>query len=144
MANKRFIAWTLGPAVFLTGSILHAQNYLPPTQVQNAISYYSGGIGTTESMAIKADASHHSLLLEFVERRGTVNEYSSGQSVEIQNAQGAIVLAVISDGPFLAVDLPKGHFKITASAFGQPQVRNIDLKAQTSEHLIFVWPAMKQ
>ena len=131
----------MGPVVLLSSGGALAVDGLPPVQTQNAISYYSGGIGLDESAAIKADSLHHSLLLEFIEQHGRINEYSAGQKIQIDDNLGKNLLSVTSDGPFLTVDLPRGRFKITATAFGISQVRYINLEKHPSEHIIFTWPA---
>ena len=141
MVTHNRIAWIIGLAMILSGGIAHAQDHLPPALVQKGITYFNGGIGKDESTAMKADARNHSLAMEFIERRGSANEYSAGQSVHIENAEGVTVLAIMSEGPFVNVDLPKGQFKITATAYGISQVKNINLESQPSAHLIFIWPA---
>ena len=141
MGIHKRMGLVMGLALILSGGIAQAQDHLPPVLMQNGITYLNGGIGSDESKAMKADARNHSLAMEFIERRGSANEYSAGQSVHIENAAGVTVLAIMSEGPFVNVDLPRGQFKITATAYGISQVRTINLESQPSAHLMFIWPA---
>jgi hypothetical protein len=49
------------------------------------------------------------------------------------------VFTAEADGPFMMIDMPNGDFKITASADGRTQTRQVRLLEQSHDHVIFVW-----
>ncbi len=89
---------------------------LPPAQTQNGITYVTGGIGETESNAMKAAAGHYDLMLTFAERSGA---YLADVKVNIADRSGDSVLDLVS-GPILLVDLPAGRYTVRADVEGKP------------------------
>lgn len=103
-----------------------------PVQTAGDVRYVSGGIGSDEVAAIKAQAGSYALVLEFAERAGKRERYIADVDVEISGARGAPVLSVRTDGPFLLVDLPAGSYTVSATYKGNTQTRVIQVGSGTT------------
>ena len=109
---------------------------LPPTQMQNGISYVTGGIGSPESTAMKAAAGRYDLALTFANRS---SEFYSDVKVDISDNRGNRVLDIVS-GPMLLVNLPDGPYKVRAEVGGVPRVQTINVRGSHHRQVAYVWP----
>lgn len=132
---------TIAAAAALACGSAAAGMALPPVQHEGAVSYETGGIGAAEAQAMKQQARHYPLALEFVEQAGKRGEYSAGEQVRIDNAAGKTVLSATAGGPFMLVNLPDGRYRISAVDDGHREVRNVTLSGKPHERVAFVWPA---
>jgi len=118
-----------------------AAGTLPPAQHAGSISYLSGGIGSDQSAAFKAAMTRYPLSLEFARHSSAGgNEYLSNVPVKIADAHGQALLSTRTDGPFMLVTLPNGHYIVTASHGGKTVHRTVDIGKTSHAHEAFVWP----
>lgn len=113
---------------------------LPPLQHSGDIGYISGGIGVEESRAMKAEAGRHPLSLTFVSRIDGRDSYSAPEQVTILKADGAPVLDLKPDGPFLLVDLPPGKYRISAGSAQRSRTQTVEITRGGHQRLVFNVP----
>jgi len=77
-------------------------------------SYRCGGIGSDESIAMRAEMKSHPLSLLFARADGA---YLADVAVTIQGA-GAPALSFNAKGPVCLVDLPPGKYRVQAATDG--------------------------
>ncbi|MEE4376594.1 MAG: carboxypeptidase-like regulatory domain-containing protein [Candidatus Competibacteraceae bacterium] len=107
----------------------------------NEVAYVSGGIGDQEQAALKAMADEFNLNLVFAVEEG--GNYLSDVAVRVYDAQGALALDVISDGPMLYANLPAGQYNVEVSGFGEIYQQNIEVSESGRESVNFTWPRKK-
>ncbi|CAM2150325.1 carboxypeptidase regulatory-like domain-containing protein [Paraburkholderia tropica] len=113
---------------------------LPSPQRAGSIAYLSGGIGSDQSAAFKAAMPRYPLSLEFARQTAGGNEYLANVPVKIADAHGQQLLATRTNGPFMLVTLPDGHYIVTASHDGKTVRRTVDIGQRAHTHEAFVWP----
>lgn len=112
----------LACAVAAAAGVAHAQ--MPPMRVEGAGSYVCGGIGTDESIALRAAMKDHPLSLLFARADGA---YLADVSVVIQRAGEAPALSLRAGGPVCLVDLPAGRYTVEATAGGVSKRQDVTL-----------------
>lgn len=118
-----------------------ATGTLPPAQHAGSVSYLSGGIGSDQSAAFKAAMTRYPLSLEFARHSSAGgNEYLSNVPVKISDAHGQHILSTRTNGPFMLLTLPNGHYIVTASHGGKTVNRTVDIGKTSHAHEAFVWP----
>jgi len=117
-----------------TGVIAQAAPVLAEQQ-QGNVRFVTGGIGSDESAAIKAQMHDYPLALTLAEKSG---EYVANVPVTIDRATGESVLHV-NAGPYLLVKLAPGSYRITATYQGHTQVRNATISKSGTTSLVFTW-----
>ena len=127
-----------GLALTLNTSPALASN-LPATHRQGAVSYLSGGIGLSESDAIKHVAKAYPLELEFVLKAKPKAEYLADVKVQIKNAHDKTVLKATAGGPFLLAKLPAGKYTVSADRDGKVVHRLIQIAANGHQRVVFEW-----
>jgi hypothetical protein len=132
----------LAAAAALACGSAGASMALPAVQHEGTVSYLTGGVGLDEAQAMKQQAVHYPLALEFVEQAGQRGEYSAGEQVQIRNASGKTVLSATAGGPFMLVNLPDGRYRVSAVDDGHREVRNVTLSGK-HDRVAFVWPAQE-
>lgn len=113
--------------------------HLPARTILNGVPYLTGGIGSTETQAVKAEFARHSLALTFAHRGSTRREYLASVPVVIRDAAGVSVLEVVTEGPFLLVDLPAGHYEVTATHGGETQRIKVRVEAGQHQERALLW-----
>jgi hypothetical protein len=136
--------FTLGAAAMTLAAgarigLASEQVSLPPLQHAGKVAYLSGGIGIDESTAIKHEMGKYSLVLEFAGHTGHGNDYLADIPVQITDANGKTILSTVSNGPFLLISLPDGHYSVTATYKGQPAKRSVNVRGGSSSRAVFVW-----
>lgn len=126
-------------AVLLGLPGLRAQE-LPPVQVVNGVSYLSGGIGLDESTAIKAESAKWPLTLLFAARGPRGEVYVANVQVRILDVRGAVLLDVVSEGPYLLVRLSPGSYTVEATRAGKTQRRTVQLPPGKPVKAGWSWP----
>lgn len=104
----------------------------PMVMTQNGIRYVSGGIGEEEAAAMQKLAAHYSLRVMVAGKSG---EYLSDVDVTVASAAGKSVFSARTDGPFLLVALPAGHYRVTAASGQATQTRAVVVPAQGTARL---------
>lgn len=136
VAQVAVLAWALSSAM-----AAHAQDAVTPDRLDlSEISYVSGGIGSDESDAMKAQASNYSLALTFAQHLDGQDVYLASVPVVISNAaSGASVLDIVTEGPYLLVNLPEGHYRIAATYQQSEKAAEVKVGAGGHERRTFVW-----
>ena len=131
MNSKRcraFLAATLllaCPPVFSAG--------LVPVQVNDEVSYVSGGIGLDESTAIKQMRADYPLTMVFAETTSYGrNQYLAAVQVEIYRGS-ELVFETLTEGPYLLVQLPAGNYRVMAIHNGVPRVQAISVGSRPKQ-----------
>ena len=109
---------------------------LPPAQMQNGITYVTGGFGSDESSAMKAAAHNYDLMLTFALRGGS---YLADVKVTVVDSDGNTVLDTLS-GPILLANLPHGRYKVWAEMNGVSRSQVVDVTGRRRGQLVFAWP----
>jgi hypothetical protein len=131
-------------------AVVSAQEGLPPEKhTVSGVAYVSGGIGE-EAAAFRHLNSRYTLLLEFAVQPSTQDQRMTGSSrgefvsdvrVTITDPHGQEILSTVSKGPFLAVELPAGHFRVEAEYGGRMERRMVEVSPHHTTHAGFEWPA---
>ena len=116
-------------APFVGVAPVSADDNLPPMHRTEQVTYLSGGIGLDQSVAIKGAMRDYALVLTFVRRAPSGNEYLSDVLVTITDMKGKTVLETPSDGPFMLANLKNGRYAINASYNGQSERYIVNISA---------------
>lgn len=115
------------------------QAELPPKENQGGVPYLTGGIGSDESAAIKAQFPKYALALTFAGVKAGRNVFLASVPVQIRDASGATVLDVTTEGPYLLVDVPPGKYEIVATHAGKEQRASVQAVVGKSTERAFSW-----
>ncbi|HUJ01825.1 MAG TPA: hypothetical protein VLY46_16405 [Usitatibacter sp.] len=118
---------------------MNPQATLPPEQHQGNITYMSGGIGLSESHAMRREASQFPLELLFVSRHGKRDDYLADMPVTIRDAQGDTVFQGRSDGPYFLAKLPAGRYTVISTDHGRRVTRHVTVKRHGTQRVVFEW-----
>jgi len=100
---------------------------LPKPSVDNGIAYVSGGDDYRAAKTFEKSLDTYPLAIELLEKAGpasakanhVVNEFTADAKVQIMDKAGKTVFAAESQGPFMLVKLPPGHYRMTATLGGR-------------------------
>jgi hypothetical protein len=110
---------------------------LPQPKTDYGITYLSGGIGSDESSAMKAEAKNYPLSV--VLSAGREGAYVADVPITIKDAAGEKVLNV-TGGPIVLVKLLPGRYTISATRNGKVLHQVVTVKAKVDTHASFHWP----
>ncbi len=133
---------TLAAALLLTFGIAAAPAWaeeVPQVHTAGNISYVSGGVGEEHAQAMEAVRKDYPLSLLFVRKDKPKNAYLADVDVRIKDAKGKTVLETQSDGPFLYVKMPPGHYTISATHEGNTRTVNVYVPKKGHKNLVFEW-----
>jgi hypothetical protein len=142
MKSKKYLIATAiaVSGLTLTLNAFAAQtSYLPATHRQGEVSYLSGGIGLSESDAIKQVAKTYPLELEFVLKAKPKAEYVANVKVRIKDAHDKTMLKATAGGPFLLAKMPAGKYQVSADRDGKLIHREIEIAANGHQRVVFEW-----
>jgi hypothetical protein len=105
------------------------------------VTYLSGGIGKSESVAMRQNAKNYALKIVFVEKAGTLEEYLSEISLQIQDANKNNVLDITTEGPYFLANLPQGKYFVTAEYQGEVKTQWVTISKKKHAKLVFWWRA---
>lgn len=108
-----------------------------PTNTEG-ISYVSGGICSEEVNFMKDIANRFPLEVVLVQQEQGREVYLADVTVSLQDAKQQEVLQVLTDGPFLFVNLPNGKYTINASYRGVKKTQQVTITKKHSR-VVFVW-----
>jgi hypothetical protein len=114
---------------------------LPVQTSAGGVPYITGGIGSDESEAIKAQFTKYALALTFATVQNGHNVFLASVPVQIRDASGATVLEVTTEGPYLLVDVPPGRYEVIATHQGREQRVSLPVTAGKTTERAFSWPA---
>ena len=108
------------------------------------VSYLTGGIGSSEAESMREAAKDYAIEIVFVQKLKQLEEFISDVKVQIQDAQKNTVLDVITEGPFLLVNLPNGKYIITAEFNSDTKLQKVNVGAKKHQKVVFWWPILEQ
>jgi len=94
--------------------VAQAQSAVHVTEDGGA-QYVCGGVGSDESVAMRAAMKDHPLSLLFARASGA---YLADVAVTVKDAGGTTALAMRASGPVCLVDLPAGRYTVEAESEG--------------------------
>ncbi|SDD82552.1 hypothetical protein SAMN05216345_11764 [Cupriavidus sp. YR651] len=106
-----------------------AQSALQLRQL-NDISYVTGGIGSDEAAAMRQVARQFNVRIHFVD--SSDSSALSDVTVTLFNARREIVLLVLSEGPYLYMNLPRGNYRAVVRYGGILVSRSITVKGDSA------------
>ena len=101
---------------------------MPGMKVQDAGRYVCGGVGSDESLAMRAAMKAHPLALLFARASGA---YLADVDVMVKDAKGGTALAMRASGPICLVDLPAGRYTVEAASEGVTKSQVVVLEGAT-------------
>jgi hypothetical protein len=121
---------------------------LPPPKKTSMgeVSYVSGGICTGGVEQMKSMAKDFPLEVVLVEKaeENEKENYIADVKVKINDAKDNLILDVVTEGPFLLVDLPDGSYQITAEFHHVIKTRKVKINKNKHERVVLLWPAQPQ
>jgi hypothetical protein len=105
------------------------------------ITYLSGGIGRSESVAMRQNAKNYPLEIVFVEKAGTLEEYLSEVRLQIQDANKNDLLEIATQGPYFLASLPQGKYLVSAEYHGEVKTQWVTINKKKHSKLVFWWRA---
>ncbi|MDM4769131.1 carboxypeptidase-like regulatory domain-containing protein [Solimonas sp. SE-A11] len=116
---------------------------LLPVQQAGTLRYITGGIGEDSAVALRALRGEYPVAITFGLRDGGRNQFTAGVTVAIDDAADRHLLSVITEGPYLYVDLPPGDYLLKAAApsLGPAQQRRFQLRPGRHIDLLLLWEA---
>jgi hypothetical protein len=113
---------------------------IPETQYSQGISYITGGVGESETVAILAEAKQWPLLLEMSQIENGRGVWIFGATIKIMSsAKKQIVFDAQADGPYMLVNLAPGDYMIVAVYGRITQKRSVSIKADSSQKVSLFW-----
>jgi hypothetical protein len=112
---------------------LFAMAQLPPIKAENGVRFIAGGVGLSESDAIKAESIHWPVQLSFSRAHGQQSEWISNALIIIRDSKGAQVFSHQVDGPMILINLRPG--KYIAQSVYEGQSKTIHLNVVSGERL---------
>ena len=112
--------------------------------MQGDISYLTGGIGSSEAESMKEVAKDYALEIVLVQKLKKQEAFISDVKVQIQDMQKKTVLDVITEGPYLLVNLPNGKYVITAEFHSDIKQQKVNIGAKKHQKVVFWWPILEQ
>jgi hypothetical protein len=94
---------------------VQAQSAAVHTTEDGGAQYVCGGVGSDESVAMRAAMKDHPLSLLFARASGA---YLADVAVTVKDAGGTTALAMRASGPVCLVDLPAGRYTVQAESEG--------------------------
>ncbi len=114
---------------------------LPPVRQAGGLRYITGGIGEDSAAALRALRGDYPVAITFGLRDGGRNQFTAGVTVMLEDTAGRHLLSVVTEGPYLYVDLPPGDYllKAVAPPLGPPQQRRFQLRPGRHIDLLLLW-----
>lgn len=104
---------------------------------QGDVSYVTGGVGTDERAELEAMSGRFNLKVMHAVPNG---DFVSDVQMRISNAQGQLVLDVVTNGPLFYAQLPAGTYSVTCSFKGQEQKHSVQVGSGKQTELKLTWP----
>jgi len=104
----------VGMVLFVLSILFAEEDFLKPMR-EGSVAFLSGGVGEREREILKEMGRDYSLKLIFSNKKG---EYLSDVMVKISDWHGKTILTMVSNGPWLFIDLPTGVYDVEANLKG--------------------------
>jgi hypothetical protein len=109
------------------GLAVHAiAQSLPPRQVENGVSFITGGVGREKVDAFRQAAGDFNLRATFSQTDGA---FVAGVQVELRDAQGKTLVTTKTEGPFFFAKVPPGTYEMVATYGDHTQQRRLVVNA---------------
>lgn len=118
---------------------LLAMAQLPPLQTENDIRFIEGGVGLSESDAIKAESSRWPVRLNFSRLNGQKSEWVSNALLTIRDSKGTQVFSHQVDGPMLLINLKPGRYLVQSVYEGQSKTADLNVVSGESLNVNIQW-----
>lgn len=115
------ITLALGAAIFniaLPEGMLMSAPLAAQEQQAGNITYVTGGIGDSEAETMRGIAKDYPLEIAFIQKLKEYEEFIASVKVQIQDSHKNVLLDVVTDGPYLFVNMPQGKYLIIAEHNG--------------------------
>jgi hypothetical protein len=112
---------------------------LPAEKTQGNVSYMSGGIGSSESAAMRKEEAKFPLTLEFVENATPKPEHLANVAVTIRDHTDKVVLNTVANGPYLLAKLPPGKYTVTAVSDGRVKTHAVSVASAKQAEVLMEW-----
>lgn len=112
---------------------------LPPLQAENDIRFIEGGVGLSESDAIKAESDRWSVKISFSRMNGQKSEWVSNALLTIKNSKGTQVFLHKVDGPLILINLKPGRYLVLSTYEGQSKTADINVISGESLSVNIQW-----
>jgi len=113
---------------------------LPKEQHKGALKWMSGGIGKDQADAMRAIASRYNVRLVMAQARKPSAAFLAAVPVTLSDAKGRVLLKIKSDGPYLFLHLPPGHYSVKAEVAGRVLSRSFSVKGNGARQIALIWP----
>jgi len=134
---KTLLKILLATPLILLSSLSLAK--IPETQHSQGISYITGGVGESETVAILADAKQWPLLLEMSQIENGRGVWIFGASIKIMSSKKQLIFDAQADGPYMLINLESGDYVIEATYQGVVQKRALSIKAGSPQKISLFW-----
>ena len=129
--------WTVGDS--MNTAVGQGEVLVTPLQLANTYATFAnGGIGDQDLKRMHLLAPRFPLHILLATHPN--GEFLAKVPVTIRDQQGNTVFEISDAGPLLYVNLPDGHYQITATVAGMAQTRNITLHSHAAREVDFYWP----
>ena len=112
---------------------------IPDTQYSQGISYITGGVGESETVAILAEAKQWPLLLEMSQIQNGRGVWIFGATIKIINSTKQAIFDAQAEGPYMLINLAPGDYAIEATYEGVVQKRSLSIKPDASQKISLFW-----
>lgn len=127
-----------GPALAVQPEVAPAEAAQPAVRHTAAgLAWTTGGAGTDEREAMRAQAARYSLSMTFANHRS--GAFRADVAVEVTDARGEVLLSVTDSGPLLYAMLPPGSYRVKATALGRSQSQQVNVPQEGLRELYFYW-----
>ena len=134
---KTLLKILIATPLILLSSLSLAQ--IPETQHSQGISYITGGVGESETVAILADAKQWPLLLEMSQIENGRGVWIFGAIIKIMNSKKQMIFDAQADGPYMLINLESGDYVIEAAYQEVTQKRVLSIKANSPQKISLFW-----
>jgi hypothetical protein len=134
MAMWKFIL----PFLLLSALGLPASAQELQPQMQNGVTYVSGGVGLDGVDAIKSVQGEYNLRLLFASTGS--GQYYAEVKVTLADQAGNVLVQATSDGPYFYARLKPGQYKVLAEADGMPKTFAVNVPASGAVSQSVYWP----
>jgi len=114
---------------------------LPKTKPNSDIRYLSGGTCIDSVTQIKNLAKTYPLEVVLVQKTDDYDKesYIADVLVKITDGRDQVILTVVTEGPYLLVDLPDGHYQIMGDFNGVSKARKVTIKKNQHSRIVLLW-----
>ena len=134
---KTLLKILIATPLILLSSLSLAQ--IPETQHSQGISYITGGVGESETVAILADAKQWPLLIEMSQIENGRGVWIFGASIKIMSSKKKLIFDAQADGPYMLITLESGDYVIEATYQGVVQKRALSIKSDSPQKASLFW-----